>query len=219
MSPTFTTKVPSPAPSVTGIVVTLTLSSTTNILNATEVAVLEAELAAEYGVDSNDVTVEASYTVSGSIDVENIPDDVTDVQLEEILEQSIADALGVHSKDVDVTVDPTTGEVTYTVTSSDDVAATDIQNALESDTFLNDLNNEIVEDIPTATVATVSADEEIEMELVVVIDATESTVDIEETNRQITAEFENQGVSADSESTMSSSIKKIFRLCNIIKSL
>ena len=210
---------PSPAPSVTGIVVTLTLSSTTNILNATEVAVLEAELAAEYGVDSNDVTVEASYTVSGSIDVENIPDDVTDVQLEEILEQSIADALGVHSKDVDVTVDPTTGEVTYTVTSSDDVAATDIQNALESDTFLNDLNNEIVEDIPTATVATVSADEEIEMELVVVIDATESTVDIEETNRQITAEFENQGVSADSESTMSSSIKKIFRLCNIIKRL
>lgn len=202
VSPSFTTKVPSPAPSVTGIVVTLTLSSTTNILNATEVDNLESELANQYGVDIDEVTVEVTYTVSGSIDVDNVPDDVTNEQLEDILEQNIADALGVHSKDVDVTVDPTSGEVTYTVTTTDDVAATNVQETLETPAFLNDLNNEIMDDLPTANIATVDAEDDIVMDLVVIIDATDSNVNIEEANAQVIDDFEDQGVSGNSDSIL-----------------
>ena len=45
-------------------------------------------------------------------------------------------------------------------------------------------------------------DEEIEMELIVTVDATESSVDLEETNADVVADFESQGVSAESESNI-----------------
>lgn len=112
MSPTFTTLVPSPAPSMTGIVVTLTLSRSGDLLTLTEIDDLESQSTIDYGVNADDVTEEATY---GSIDVDDIPDNVSDSELEEILKQIIADALGVHSMHVDVDIDPETGEVTYTV--------------------------------------------------------------------------------------------------------
>lgn len=69
---------------------------------------------------------------------------------------------------------------------------------MESDSFLND---EIAEDIPTANIASVSAEDEIEMDIVVTIDATDSTADIAETNDQLISDFENAGFDADEEST------------------
>ena len=200
LSPTFTTLVPSPAPSITGIVVSLTLSTTDEVFTADEVSSLGSQLAADYGVDVDDVTIEPTYTVTGSIDVDDIPEDVSESELEAVLEQSIADTLGVHSKDVTVTVDPSTGEVTYAVTSDSDVTATSIQETLESPVFEDALTEEITTAIPTATVSSVISNDEIEMELAVTIDASESTTDVEEANAQFVAEFENQGFSAESES-------------------
>ena len=200
LSPTFTTLVPSPAPSITGIVVSLTLSTADEVFTADEVSSLGSQLAADYGVDVDDVTIEPTYTVTGSIDVDDIPEDVSESELEAVLEQSIADTLGVHSKDVTVTVDPSTGEVTYAVTSDSDVTATSIQETLESPVFEDALTEEITTAIPTATVSSVTSNDEIEMELAVTIDASESTTDVEEANAQFVAEFENQGFSAESES-------------------
>ena len=200
LSPTFTTLVPSPAPSITGIVVSLTLSAADEVFTADEVSSLGSQLAADYGVDVDDVTIEPTYTVTGSIDVDDIPEDVSESELEAVLEQSIADTLGVHSKDVTVTVDPSTGEVTYAVTSDSDVTATSIQETLESTVFEDALTEEITTAIPTATVSSVISNDEIEMELAVTIDASESTTDVEEANAQFVAEFENQGFSAESES-------------------
>ena len=200
LSPTFTTLVPSPAPSITGIVVSLTLSTADEVFTADEVSSLGSQLAADYGVDVDDVTIEPTYTVTGSIDVDDIPEDVSESELEAVLEQSIADTLGVHSKDVTVTVDPSTGEVTYAVTSDSDVTATSIQETLESPVFEDALTEEITTAIPTATVSSVTSNDEIEMELEVTIDASESTTDVEEANAQVVAEFENQGFSAESES-------------------
>ena len=200
LSPTFTTLVPSPAPSITGIVVSLTLSAADEVFTADEVSSLGSQLAADYGVDVDDVTIEPTYTVTGSIDVDDIPEDVSESELEAVLEQSIADTLGVHSKDVTVTVDPSTGEVTYAVTSDSDVTATSIQETLESPVFEDALTEEITTAIPTATVSSVTSNDEIEMELEVTIDASESTTDVEEANAQFVAEFENQGFSAESES-------------------
>ena len=100
--------------------VTLTLERSGEVLNATQLEGLESQLAEGYGVNPDDVVIEATYTVAGSLQLDSLPDDLREDELEEALEQSIADALGVHSKDVDVNVDPETGEVTYTVTTSDD---------------------------------------------------------------------------------------------------
>jgi uncharacterized membrane protein len=126
---------------------------------------------------------------------------MTDDEIEEILEQSIADTLGVHSKDVDVTIDPETGDVTYTVTKNDDTEAVDVQDALETQTFLDNLNNEISDSLPFATVDSVDANDDIEMDISVTIDATESTVDIEEANAQVISGFESDGFDGDSETT------------------
>ena len=199
VSPSFTTFVPSPAPSITGVVVTLSLSTTDEILNVTEITALEANIAEEYGVSVDDVTVEATYSVTGSMEID-ISDDLTETELVEILEQSIADALGVHARDVDVVYDAETGEVTYAVSSDDNVAAEEIQESLQSTSFLNDLNDGLLTVIPEASVTSIEAEDNIEMELLVTIDASEAAVDVEETNARVTSEFENDGFSADSSS-------------------
>eukprot|EP00492_Amphilonche_elongata_P003680 TRINITY_DN4034_c0_g1_i1.p1 TRINITY_DN4034_c0_g1~~TRINITY_DN4034_c0_g1_i1.p1 ORF type:complete len:223 (+),score=43.83 TRINITY_DN4034_c0_g1_i1:559-1227(+) len=186
-------------PSVTGIVVTLTLSRSGDLLSSSDVDALESQIASDYGVNPDDVTVDATFTVSGSVDVDNIPADVTDSQLEEILEENIADTLGIHSSDVYVVVDPSSGDVTYTVSSDTDVGASALQDTLESSSFASDLTVEILDDLPTASVGSVTADPNIDMALVVTIDATESTVDIEEANTHVVSNFDDDGFSTDSE--------------------
>ena len=176
------------------------MESTELILNATEIAALEGTLANEYGVDMDDVVIEATYTVTGSVDFDDLPEDVSIAELEDILQENIADALGVHAKHVNVAVTPT-GEITYVVTSSGDVSASNIQDIMGSTSFLENLNDEMSEDIPDVHVGSVSVNEEIEMVLIVTVDASESTMDIEEVNEQIIEEFENQGVLGNSDST------------------
>lgn len=202
VSPTFTTMMPSPAPSITGIVVTLTVESTDDLLNASELVALETKLADDYGVNIEDVTIEAEYAVSGSIELQNIPDDIGISELEEIVHQSISDAIGVHSRNVEVTIDPSSGEVTYVVTSDDNVIATDLQTALESVTFADDFTAEIASTLPSVIIASVDTDESIEMRLVVTIDATESTTDIEKANAEVISQLHEAGYSIESESTI-----------------
>ena len=195
VSPSFTTLLPSPSPSITGIVVTLTLTATDVTLDASD---LETQIANEYGVDIDDVTIDTSYTVSGTIDID-IPEDVSDDELQVILQDSIADALGVHSSDVEVNVDPSTGDVTYNIVSEDDNAASILQDALESSSFLDDLNSEVSETLPSASVSEVNADDEVQVEVVVTIDASESDIDVEDANVRAVAELEDQGFSTDAE--------------------
>ena len=107
---------PSSRPSITGIVVTLTLTAD-EIIDSTSIDSLEEQIAIDYGVNVDDVTVDTIYTVTGTLQVDDIPDDISEQELEEALQQSVADALGVHSRDVDVVVDPETGDITYTISS------------------------------------------------------------------------------------------------------
>ena len=119
VSPTFTTKLPTASPSVTGIVVTLSLSKAGEVMTEEELISLTEDLAQTYGVSVDDVDVTPTYVVSGSMQLDSIPEDVTTEELESALEQSLADSLGLHPKDIDVSVDPVTGEVVYTVTVDD----------------------------------------------------------------------------------------------------
>lgn len=201
VSPTFTTMVPSTSPSITGIIVTLSLATTESTLSVAEVGALEAQLAEGYGVSVDDVTIAAEYTISGMLDLENIPNDISSSELEEIVEQSIANALGVHPRNVETTANPTTSEVSYSVTSADHITATDLQTALNLPSFADELTSDITTSLPNVSVQSINADDEIEMKLEVTIDATESTTDIEKANAEIISEFEDQGFSIDSEST------------------
>ena len=73
-----------------------------------------------------------------------------------------------------------------------------MQNVLESSPFVDDLIDEISETLPSVSVFEVSADNEVEMEVVVTIDASESDVDVEDANARVVAEFEDQGFSETS---------------------
>lgn len=200
VTPTFTTKIPSPAPSITGIVVTFTLTTSDEILDNDGVSSLTQELAEDYGVNSEDVMIEPKYVVSGSIEINDLPQDVSNEELQQTIEDSIAESLGIHSRNVEVTIDQNTGEVTYLISSNVDEVAANIQNAIESTTFLEDLNKEISSALPATTISSISVDDEIEMELTVTIDASESIIDIQQVNAEVVSFFEDQGFSAESES-------------------
>ena len=202
VSPTFTTVLPSSAPSVTGIVVTLTLTSTGS-LNTSEIEALEVAMAEEFGVAIDDVTADVTYTISGSIVLEEVPHDVSESELEAILEGGIAEALGVHSGYVTVDVDTSTGEATYTIVSDDSDDASGMLDTMETDKFLSDVNSEISTDLSSTSITSVAAEEEITMDVVVTIDATESNVDISETSERVASEFESEGFDSDFESNVS----------------
>ena len=197
-SPSFTTLVPTASPSITGIVVTLTLTKSGEVLNDTELESLATQLAQDYGVESGDVNIGATYRVSGSMQLNEVPADISEEALVEILEQNIADSLGLHPKDVDVSVNAATGEVTYTVTVGDSEVAKDAQKALQAVEFMKKLNSGISESLPDTEITSVKTDEDIVMEIVVTIDATEAKNDIDDTNSRVLKELEAAGYESDS---------------------
>ena len=69
-----------------------TQAANDDIFNATEIAALELQVAEDYGVDLDDVTIEPIYSVTGRIEIE-IPEDVSNNLLEATLQQSVANAL------------------------------------------------------------------------------------------------------------------------------
>ena len=90
--------------------------------------------------------------------------------------------------------------MSYTLSTDDSTVATSAQETLETSEFVDNLNEEIGTTLPETSVTDVSADEDIVMELVVTIDATESSVDLDEANDQAVTDLENQGYSTSSES-------------------
>lgn len=161
---------------------------------------LESQLANEYGVEIDDISMDTTYIVAGTIHID-LPDDVIDDELETILEDVIADALGLHSSIVEVNFDPSTREVTYTIVNDDVNTASVIQDVLESSSFLDDVNDEISKALPSAGVSDVTTNDEIEMQVVVTIDASESDADVDDTNARIVEDLENEGISANTETT------------------
>ena len=198
VSPTFTTLIPSSTPSMTGLVVTLSLSQEDGSMSSEELQQFTADLAEQYGVSVEDVQVEATYTVSGSMDVV-VPEGVSLSVLVEELEASISSALGIHPRDIDVVIDPTTGEVSYTVTLADPTEAEDLQATLVEPSFLSLVTEELSSSIPDAIVTSVETDSDIVFDLVVTIDATDSSVDLAETNVSVEEEFSNAGFSVETE--------------------
>jgi hypothetical protein len=131
-----------------------------------------------------EVSVELDYIVSGLVDLDNLPDDVSDSEVEAIMQEIIANTLGVHSSDIIVAFDSSTGGLTYAVINDDDNIANGIQQALDSSTFEEQFITKITNILPSVTVTSMSTEDEIEMNVVVTIDATESIIDIEKARRK-----------------------------------
>merc|ERR1712035_119088 len=76
------------------------------------------EVADIYNITSEEIDTEVDYIISGSLDLDNIPEDVTQEEVEEAVINSIAEELGVHPKDVEIiSIDMETGKVEYEIST------------------------------------------------------------------------------------------------------
>ena len=172
------TAVPSAPPSVTGLVATVTAStSTTEALDSSEVSAYTDSVAEYYGVDADDVSTTVAYSTSGSM-VVSVPEGVTEEELSNSVQDSLATALGVHPQNVNVEVDLETGEVTFTVTSDDFETIQEAQFNLENENIQEEIASGIVEDIPEAVVDSISVSEETTATIEFTVDADEASNDV-----------------------------------------
>ena len=97
--------IPSSFPTITGSVASVSISGiVTESMSQQEVDEVTSQLAEIYGVDVNDIETTVDYVTSGTLDV-TIPEDVSESEAIEVLQESISDVLGVHVKDVTVVIE------------------------------------------------------------------------------------------------------------------
>ena len=172
------TTIPSAPPSVTGLVATVTAStSITEALDDTEVSAYTDSVAEYYGVDADDVSTTVIYSATGSM-VVNVPEGVTEEELSNAVQDSIASSLGVHPQNVQVDVDLETGEVTFTVISDDFDTIQEAQFNLVNEVTQQDIVSGIVEDIPEAVVDSISVSDETTATIEFTVDADEASNDV-----------------------------------------
>ena len=86
-------------------------------------------------------------------------DDLTDEDVERIVETVLAEEMGIHPSDIDVEYDRTSGEVVYTITGDDAETLLEVTALLESSDISDTLSTEFVVvvsvDAPTEVVASV----------------------------------------------------------------
>ena len=182
-----TTAIPTAQPSITGEIWSVEITGTVNeSLSDAEVTDIQAEVAAEFGVDENDIDVDVEYIASGSIVIDDIPDDMSDEDLENILIESLSEALDIHESNIEIiSIDEDTGEVIYEVSSSNYTEIAEIQDAHMDDTteFMTELNSALAQNavdsgyesdsLVTNDVYTDGSDE-IEVEIIITVDGTDS---------------------------------------------
>jgi len=188
------TSIPTSPPSITGLVATVSAStSTTAALDSEDVANYEQNVAEYYGVDVDAVTTEVVYSASGSLTV-SVPEDVSEEELVQSVTETIAESLGVHPQNVEVEVDLETGEVSFTVVSNDFDVIQQAQFNLQNEGVQGDIISSIVEDIPSAVVENLVVAEETTATIEFTVDANSASNDVTQaawqTEQLLSADFE-----------------------------
>ena len=160
---------PTVAPSFLGIVVSIGITTpTTEPLDETEVEYLENLVAEAYGVNNGDLNTAIEYVTTGTLDV-TIPDDIPENQAIADLTTALSEVLDVSEDSITVEINPTTGEVTYTVATEDYDTTSNIQNQLQDDTLVDILN----QNTDAVSIDSITSSEKIIAEVAVVVDGDE----------------------------------------------
>ena len=168
---------PSPLPSVTGWVATVTATTaTTSQMEQNTVDDYASTVAEYYGVEPNDVTVTTSYEVPGTLSM-IIPEMVSEEDVIDTVTASIADSLGVHPQDVEVTVDMSTGEVEFTVVSDNFNDAAGIAFDLENFQYQDMITESIQTSLPVS-VDNIDVSDEVTASLQFTVDANDASNDL-----------------------------------------
>ena len=173
---------PTTAPSFVGLVVSVEITTTaTGNLDDSEVDELESIVAQAYGVDPDDVTSVTEYVTTGTMTV-SIPDSVSEDDALAALTSEMASTLGVSEDSITLSLDSETGEVTYSITTTDyDETAAALATLQDSD---------VVDNLATdsgVTVTNVTPSDDIVAEVNVVVNADEVTVPLQQAENQVDA--------------------------------
>ena len=173
---------PTTAPSFVGLVVSVDITTTaTGNLDDSEVDELESIVAQAYGVDPDDVTSVTEYVTRVTMTV-SIPDSVSEDDALAALTSEMASTLGVSEDSITLSLDSETGEVTYSVSTTDyDETAAVLATLQDSD---------VVDNLATdsgVTVTNVTPSDDIVAEVNVVVNADEVTVPLQQAENQVDA--------------------------------
>ena len=168
------TSIPSGFPTITGAVVSVSMSgAVTTGLTQEALSDIADDLAGVYGVDVDEIELTTMYVATGTLDVA-IPDDVPEEEALAAIEEALAESLGVHVSDVVVTLGDD-GVVSYQISGSsyEDVAV--LQELASESEFVNSLNDDLVEKEIGISVSSIAADPAIEVVISATVDATTAT--------------------------------------------
>ena len=114
------TSQPSSQPVMTGLVITVDVSTpTTEALTPEEIVALENTILGAYDISSDDIATSIGYTVSGELDL-SLPEDTTEAELADAVINLLAEQTGVHPREVTIdSINLETGEVSYTISTDD----------------------------------------------------------------------------------------------------
>jgi hypothetical protein len=197
LTPTIvpTTSIPTIAPTMTGAVALIELSSVVDEeISEETLSNITQQIVSEYGVDEEDIQIEVDYIVNGTFDIEGeVPTDLEERQLLiETLEDELAELLGLHEGDVDVTVNEN-GEIVYIINSDSFEDAENLQEILSFDNTTSILNNEVQEVLPEVSITTVGVEEDITTDINIVVDVTDASENLNKATEDITTSLTNLG--------------------------
>ena len=139
----------------------------------------------DFGVDEDDVQVDVSYEVDGTMNI-TIPDGVAEEDLEEFIAKELADILGISEDQISVTVDPETGVVDYTISGDSFDDASGIQDAMNDPATIDELNNRLDEQFPGAEITGNDVEDDIEANVDVTVKTDDATNDVDEATDNFT---------------------------------
>jgi phenylpyruvate tautomerase PptA (4-oxalocrotonate tautomerase family) len=172
LSPTMfpTSPLPTSSPSITGLIVTIDVSSpVTKELTADEIEAMENVAIDSFDVSNEDVTAEVSYVATGSMQL-SIPEDTSENEIADALTSTIADLLGIHPRDVSITdVNLETGEVQYEVSSNEFEDISTVQEALQL-LSNDDIESSIQDVLPEVEVESNDVNDDIAVDVTIIVD-------------------------------------------------
>ena len=110
------------------------------------------EIAEFYGLYPEHVNAEVTYSTTGTMTLDFIPEDLSEEELTEAVKQSLAETLHTHPQNVEVQIDMETGEVIFTVTSDDITVVQQAQFDMQNDIILDEITESIEKLVPGVTI-------------------------------------------------------------------
>ena len=143
-------------------------------LSVAEIENLQNVMIDSFDVSNEAVRAEVSYITSGIMEL-SIPEEISEDEIVDAVTSTLADLLGIHPKDVAVTsVNLETGEVEYEISSDIFSETTNIQSTLDSFS-IDDIEELMVELLPSITIDGNSVDENIEVDVSIVVDGSDAS--------------------------------------------